>query len=146
MRYKDRRRAQAGTTLVELLVATTIMGIALALIIGTFSTGLLDATIAKRNVAGQAVIQAELDRITASTFNSSPLSYSDCYKTESSAPPVPASAFLGACPDSTYSLRADVSVTPLTPTATTQTWTVAVTTWPDGVPVGSNVSTIKSDR
>ena len=32
--YKDRRRAQAGTTLVELLVSLTIMGLALVLIVG----------------------------------------------------------------------------------------------------------------
>jgi prepilin-type N-terminal cleavage/methylation domain-containing protein len=141
--HADRRRAQAGTTLVELLVAITIIGIALVLIVGTFSTGLLDATIAKRNTSAQAVIQSELDRIQGGAFNASPQPYSECFKTEASDPPSGPLAFRTSCPDSSYSLRADVSVAPQSPTSTTQTWTVSIVTWPDTASAGTPVSVVK---
>jgi len=143
--YKDRRRAQAGTTLVELLVSLVIIGIALVLIVGTFSTGLLDASIAKRNTAAQAVIQTELDQIYASTFDPNAQEYSECFRTEVTAPPIRLS-FQNLCPDPTYTLRADVTVARQTPTSTTQTWTVAVVTWPDKLQAGTPVSTVKADR
>ena len=54
---RDRRKAQAGATLVEVLVAVVIMGLALTLIVGTFSTGLLDSAISKRNTAALGVVQ-----------------------------------------------------------------------------------------
>jgi type II secretory pathway pseudopilin PulG len=147
--HKDRRRAQAGTTLVELLVAITIIGTALVLIIGTLSTGLLDSTVAKRNASAQGVIQSELDRIRASTFNPSAQPYSDCFATVPPAPPaspVPPSptAYQGSC-GSGFSFRADVTVG-AGPTSTTQTWTVTVFTVPDDVQSGQPVATVKSDR
>jgi len=147
--YKDRRRAQAGTTLVELLVAITIIGTALVLIIGTLSTGLLDSTVAKRNSSAQGVIQSELDRIRASSFDSGAQPYSDCFATVLPAPPaspVPPSptAYQGSC-DSRFSFRADVTVS-AGPTSTTQTWTVSVVTVPDGATASPAVSTVKSDR
>ena len=143
---KDRRRAQAGTTLVELLVAIAIIGLALVLIVGTFSTGLLDAAVAKRNTATQAVIQTELGRISGSQYDPGALSYSECYKTEAADPPLPLANYKDACPDSTYSLRADVSLGSSPPTSTTQIWTVTVVTWPELASAGSSVSTVKADR
>ena len=106
--WKDRRRAQAGTTLVELLVSLMIVGLALVLVVGTFSTGLLDATVAKRNTAVQAVMQYELDQIGASPFNAAPSPYSDCFATESPTSPTSA-AFQGPCPSGSFTLRADVA-------------------------------------
>jgi len=144
--YKDRRRAQAGTTLVELLVAVVIIGVALTLIIGTFSTGLLDAAVAKRNTAAEAIIQSELNRIGASPFNGGAESYSECYKTEATDPPLLLTDYQDPCPDSTYSLRADVSLVTPPPTSTTQKWTVTVVTWPEQAQAGSPVSTVKADR
>jgi type II secretory pathway pseudopilin PulG len=144
-RWKDRRRAQAGTTLVELLVSLMIVGLALVLIIGTFSTGLLDASLAKRNTAVEAVVQYELDRIGASTFQSAPQPYSECFATESSIAPQPAAGYQGGCPGGQpYSLRADVTGTVSTPSS--QLWTITVNTWPNPAPVGSPISTYKVNR
>ena len=145
-RWKDRRRAQAGTTLVELLVSVTIVGLALVLIVGTFSTGLLDATVAKRNTAVEAVVQYELDQITASKFQPIPQAYSECFATESSIPPQPAVSYTGACPSGQpFTLRADVAWgTGLSPTS--QLWTITVNTWPNPSPIGSPVSTYKVSR
>lgn len=143
--WKDRRRAQAGTTLVELLVSLMVVGLALVLVVGTFSTGLLDATLAKRNTAGQAVIQFELDRISASLFSSSPLPYSECFATESATSPT-SIGYTANCPSAgNYSLRADVTWT-AGPTSTSQLWTVTVRTWPDASAVGSPLSTYKVSR
>jgi type II secretory pathway pseudopilin PulG len=143
---KDRRRAQAGTTLVELLVSLMIIGLALVLIIGTFSTGLLDASLAKRNTAAQAVVQYELDQVGASTFQSSPQPYSDCFATESSTAPQPAVSYQGGCPaGQPYTLRADVTWGS-GPTSTSQVWTITVSTWPNPAPIGTPVSTLKVNR
>jgi type II secretory pathway pseudopilin PulG len=144
--YRDRRRAQAGTTLVELLVALVIIGLALVLIVGTFSTGLLDAAVAKRNSAAQAVIQSELESISGAPFDSSAQSYSECFATEVSDPPVLLPSYLDPCPGSAYTLRADVVPQLQQPTPTTQTWTVTVVTWPDEAPAGGPVQTVKADR
>jgi type II secretory pathway pseudopilin PulG len=142
--WKDRRRAQAGTTLVELLVSLMIVGLALVLVVGTFSTGLLDATVAKRNTAVQAVTQYELDRIGASQFNASAPPYSDCFATESPTLPTSAS-FQGPCLSGSFTLRADVAWT-AGPTATSQKWTVTIVTWPDASAVGLPLSTYKVNR
>ena len=86
--YGDRRRAQAGTTLVELIVSLTIMGLALSLIVGTLSTGLLNSSVAKRDTAAAAVVQYEMDEISASAYNAAAPSYSDCFATENPQNPV----------------------------------------------------------
>ena len=127
----DRRRVQAGVTLVELLVAVSIAGLGLALVIGTLSTGLLDATLAKRNAAVQAVMQYETEQVGADAFSASTPSYSECFAIEHpGANPVTA-AFQAACPNSQYSLRADVSWTWLAQSNTVQVWTIAVVDpWP----------------
>jgi len=144
---KDRRRAQAGTTLVELLVSLMIIGLALVLIIGTFSTGLLDATLAKRNTAAEAVVQYELEQIGGSTFQSSPQQYSECFATESSMPPQPAVSYQGGCPvGQPFTLRADVTWGWLGPPSSRQVWTITVNTWPNPAPIGTPVSTYKVHR
>jgi type II secretory pathway pseudopilin PulG len=141
--YRDRRRAQAGTTLIELLVSLTVMGVALGLIVGTFGTALLDSTLTKRNTAAEAVIQYELDKISGSPFNSAPQPYSECFSTDSPTAPAPATGG-GGCPDPAYSLRADVTVAPLS--STSQVWTVTVNSWPVGAQVGQPVSTYRVNR
>ena len=141
---RDRRRAQAGTTLVELLVSQVIIGLALALVIGIFSSGLLDATIAKRNTAVQAVTQYELDRISGSAFNASPPAYSECFAIDNPTAPLALPAYRDRCP-AAFSLRADVSVA-AGPTATSETWTVSIMASPDWTQVGSPTSVIKVNR
>lgn len=124
---KDRRRRQAGTTLVELLVALTIAGLGLALVVGTLSTGLLDSTLAKRNAAVQAVMQYETEQVGAGAFSDSAPFYSECFASESpTSNPAVTSAFQGACPNNTYSLRADASWTWKPGSSTVQDWTIAV--------------------
>src|ERR1700736_697430 len=108
--WKDRRRAQAGTTLVELLVSVAIIGLALVLIVGTFSTGLLDATLTKRNTAAQAVIQYEMAKIQGSQFGTLPTSFSECFATESATDPVQVASG-GSCSGGPFTLRADVTMT-----------------------------------
>ena len=141
---KDRRRAQAGTTLIELLVSLVIIGLALALVIGVFSTGLLDATIAKRNTAVEAVLQYELDRVSGSSYDSSPSPYSECFAVDNPTAPLALPAYQGQCP-AAFSLRADVNVA-LGPTATSETWTVSIVASPDWTKVGSPTSIVKVNR
>jgi Tfp pilus assembly protein PilE len=122
---RDRRRAQAGTTLVELLVALTIAGFGLALVVGTVSTGLLDSTLIKRNAAVQAVLAYEMEQVTASPFNTPGTPYSDCFATENTASPASATGgYEGAC-QTGFALRADVSCLK-TCSNPVQTWTIEV--------------------
>lgn len=137
--YKDRHRAQAGTTLVELLVSLMIMGLALVLIVGTISTGLLDAALSKRNTAAEAVIQYELNKIAGAPFSLTPSGYQECFATESPATPAPAPC------SSDFTLRADVTVeTGSTPTR--QKWTVTIVSLTNGAQVGSPTSRSKVNR
>lgn len=133
---KDRRKAQAGTTLIELLVSLMIVGLALVLIVGTFSTGLLNATLAKRNTAVDAVVQYEMEKIGASAFSNSSAAYSECFATESPTSPAPA-----PCSSAQYTLRADVTWQPYS--ATVQQWTIAIISLPSGTPVAGGVSIYK---
>jgi type II secretory pathway pseudopilin PulG len=134
---KNRRRAQSGTTLVELLVSLMIVGIALVLIVGTFSTGLLNAAMAKRNTAVEAVTQYEMERIGASAFSSSaPAAYAECFATESPTSP-------GPCGGSQYTLRADVTWTWDQSSTTVQVWTITISSLPSGTQVGSPISILK---
>jgi type II secretory pathway pseudopilin PulG len=143
---RDRRQAQSGTTLVELLVSVVIMGMALALIVGTFSTGLLDAALAKRNTSGGAIAQYELAQISGGAYSASASPYSDCFATEdATSPPVPAASFQGGCTGSSYVLRADVAVAP-GPSPTSQLWSVTVVSWPSAGQVGNTVQIIKVNR
>ena len=144
---RDRRRAQAGTTLVELLVSLVIASMCLALIVGTLSTGLLNASLAKRNTSVQAVVKYEMDEVGASSFNANPTSYSECFATEDPTNPVRASGFQGSCPSGPYTMRADTSfVTWLDPTHTVQVWSISVSPLPSGGAVGDPVSVYKVNR
>jgi type II secretory pathway pseudopilin PulG len=137
---RDRRQAQAGATLVELLVSLVIMGLALTLIVGTFSTGLLQASLAKRNTAAVGVVQYELDQIGSGGASAPP--YSDCFATEDPAsPPVQATGFQGACPSSSYTLRVDLTTGP--GPSNTQVWSITVISVATGGQVGSTVQTIR---
>jgi len=143
--YNDRRRAQSGTTLVELLVSVTIMGIALALLVGTISTGLLNATLAKRNTAAEAVVQYEMDEIAASAFSNSPPSYSECFSTENPNAPSAAPSFQATCPDPSSTLRADVTASP-GPSLGSQIWSITIFSEPTNVQIGTSVQMIKVKR
>jgi type II secretory pathway pseudopilin PulG len=144
---RDRRQAQSGATLVELLVSVVIMGLALVLIIGTFSTGLLDAALAKRDTAATALVQYELNQISSGGASTPP--YSECFATEGpngqSPPPVLATGgFPGAC-TSSYTLRVDVTMSP-GPTLNTNTWSITVISLSNGAQVGVPVNMIKANR
>jgi type II secretory pathway pseudopilin PulG len=143
---RDRRQAQSGATLIELLVSLVIMGLALVLIVGTFSTGLIQATLAKRNTAAMAVVQYELEQISGRPYSGSAASYSDCFATEDpTSPPTPAASFQGTCTGSSYVLRADVAVAP-GPTPNSQLWSITVVSWPGAGQVGDTVQVIKVNR
>ena len=140
----DRRRAQAGTTLVELIVSMMIMGLALVLVVGTFSTGLLDATLAKRNTAAQAVAEYELGQLSGSVYNASAASYSQCFATEAPTAPSTLPSYQAACPGGAFTLRADVRL--VSTSNGVQLWTISIMSWPAGVSVGSPISTYKINR
>jgi type II secretory pathway pseudopilin PulG len=144
--FRDRRRAQAGTTLVEVLVSLVIASMALALIVGTFSTGLLNASLAKRNTAVEAIVKYEIDEIGASTFSSAAAPYSECFATEDPTSPVAATSFQGSCPDGPYTLRADVTWGWRDASNTVQVWSISVSAMPSGSTVGSSVSVYKVNR
>ena len=140
---RARRRAQAGTTLVELIVSMMIIGLALVLVVGTFSTGLLDASLAKRNTAAQAAAQYELGELSGSTYSASAPSYSECFATEAPTAPTVAS-YQGTCPPGPFTLRADVQL--VSTSGGVQLWTIAIVSWPTGTPIGSAISTYKINR
>jgi type II secretory pathway pseudopilin PulG len=142
---RDRRQAQSGATLVELLVSILIMGLALTLVIGMFSTGLLDSALAKRNTAATAVVQYELDHISGSPYTSSPQSYSDCFATESATTAPATLSYTSSCPSGVYTLRVDVQVA-AGPNPNSQLWSVTVRSWPAAGQIGSAVQTVKVNR
>jgi MSHA pilin protein MshD len=141
---RDRRQAQSGATLVELLVSIVIMGLALTIVIGTFSTGLLDSALEKRNTAATAVVQYELDQISGSPYNSPPQSYSDCFATENASAAPRTVGYQGSCTSNVYTLRADVQV--VAGQNNSQLWSITVFSWPALAKVGQPVQTIKVNR
>lgn len=141
-RRQRRHRAQAGTTLIELLVSTMIIGLAVLVLVGALSTGVIDATYAKRNTAVNAVIEYELEKIGASAYNSTPAQYSECFAVDSAITPAPV-GFGGACPSGTE-LRADVTGSNVE--TGWQDWVVQVRTYPGLGAVGATVSVYKVDR
>lgn len=143
---RDRRQAQSGATLVELLVSVVIMGLVLTIVIGTFSTGLLDSVLAKRNTAATAAVEYELDRIGGSPYNSSPQSYSECFATESATTAPMTRPFASSCPGSAYTLRVDVQVAAGPIPNNSQLWSITVRTWPGAGRVGVVVQTVKVNR
>jgi Tfp pilus assembly protein PilV len=141
-RRERRRRAQSGTTLIELLVSLMIMGLAVVVLIGSFSTALLDATLAKRDVAASAAGQYELEKIGASAFNATPSAYSECFAVDKPASPTQV-AMGGSCPAGT-NVRVDVSATTLQ--AGVQQWAVQVRSYPTLGLVGTAISVYKVNR
>ena len=99
---------------------------------------------AKRNTAAEAVVQYELDSIGGSRFNPSAQRYSECFATENPNAPVVLSGYQQPCPDNTFSMRADLHWTRVS--STVQVWTVAVTSWPAGTPIGTPVQVYKVNR
>lgn len=141
-RRQRRHRAQAGTTLIELLVSTMIIGLVVVLLVGAFSTGLLDATLTKRNTAVNAAVEYELERIGAATYASTPTPYSECFAVDTAATPTRV-GLAGGCPAGT-NLRADVTESNVQ--AGVQQWSVQVRTYPSLGAVGTKVSVYKVDR
>jgi Tfp pilus assembly protein PilV len=142
MRRFTGRQGQAGTTLVELLVSLVIIGMALVLVIGTISTGLLNSTLTKRNTAVQAVVQYEVESIGASTFNPSAQPYSDCFATETTTSPTTV-AYQAGCPGTDFTLRADMSWQWSTQSGSVQSWQISVVTLPFNTQVGTPLSVYK---
>ncbi|TMB94892.1 MAG: hypothetical protein E6J40_12915 [Chloroflexi bacterium] len=141
-RRRRRHRQQAGTTLIELLVSTLIIGLVLVLLVGAFSTGVLDTTLAKRNTAVAAAVQYELEKIGAATYSATPAEYSECFAVDN--PQRPATVgYGGSCPRSA-DLRADVTESEVQ--AGVQQWTVSIRTYPALGAVGSPVSVYKVKR
>ena len=138
-----RHRAQAGTTLVELVVSVAIIGLVMLLLVGAFSTGLLDATLVKRNTAADAATQYELERIQASTFSATPISYSECFAVDTPAGPAPVD-YQAACPSGS-NIRLDVTEADVQAGAIQQ-WTVQVVTYPALTVIGKPVSVYKINR
>lgn len=142
-RRAQRHRAQAGTTLVELVVSIAIIGLALTLLVGAFSTGLLDTTLVKRNTAADAAIQYELERIQATAFSTTPRSYSECFAVD--APGSPSLApYQGACAAGT-DVRLDVTESDYQPGAIQQ-WTIQAESYPSQTILGKPVSVYKIKR
>jgi Tfp pilus assembly protein PilV len=138
----SRHRAQSGTTLIELLVSTVIIGVALVLLVGMFSTGVIDSNLSKRQTAAQAATQYEEERIGAMQYSASPASYSECFASDGSGNPSVVS-YLGSCTGSAK-IRADVNATQLP--GSLQQWTIQIRTWPAPAPVGTSVSIYKVNR
>jgi len=130
----DRRRSQSGATLIEVMVSLMIASLALSLVVGTLSTGLLDATLAKRNTAVQAVMQYEMEQVTATAVSGS---FSDCFATEAPTAPAPATGYQGACPPGPYTLRADVNLQSTSGSASL--WSISVSGWPSGSGTGASL-------
>jgi Tfp pilus assembly protein PilV len=131
-----RRRAQAGTTLVELLVATVIMGLALVLIVGLFATGAIDSTLSKRDVSAEAATQYELDKIASAPYSANAFGYSDCFGTDGTVS-------AGSC-STASGVKADVSVTQVSNGL--QQWTITVSAWPAVTKIGKPVAVYKASR
>ncbi|MDQ2942210.1 MAG: type II secretion system GspH family protein [Candidatus Dormibacteraeota bacterium] len=140
-RSERRRRAQAGTTLIELLVSLMIIGLAVLVLVGSLSTGVLDATLAKRNTAANAAIEYEVEKIGAASYTSPPEPYSECFAIDTAVSPMNAAG--GQCPAGT-NLRADVTGSAVQ--AGVQQWTVQVRNYPSLDALGANVSVYKVDR
>jgi Tfp pilus assembly protein PilE len=141
-RKERRRRAQAGTTLIELLVSVMIIGLAVVVLVGAFSTALLDATLSKRNTAVIAAQEYEMEKITASQFSGTPLAYSECFAVDIAASPTQV-GLGGSCPGGT-NLRADVTEADVQ--AGVQQWAIRVVTYPSIGSIGSTLSVFKVSR
>ncbi len=132
-----RHRAQAGTTLIELLVTTVIIGVALVLLVGMFSTGVIDSNLAKRETGAQAATQYEVAKIDAKQADLN--GYSECFASDGSSSPTVV-GYRGNCPSSSR-VRADVSAAAVQPGGVNlEQWTIQVETWPAPAPIGKSLS------
>ncbi len=129
-RRQRRHRAQAGTTLIELLVSITIIGLVVTVLVGAFSTAVVDATVAKRTTAVNAAHEYELEKIGASVFNATPSPYSECFAVDVAGTDV----------------RADVTWSDVAGQTGLQQWDVRMVTYPSLGPIGSTLSVYKADR
>lgn len=119
-----------------------IIGLALLILVGAFSTGLLDATLTKRNTAINAAAEFEVEKIGAAAYAASPAPYSECFAVDVNAQPTQVT--LGApCPAGT-NLRADVTEEDVQPGV--QQWTVHMNTYPAIGAVGAPLSVYKVAR
>ncbi len=142
MRDRARRhRAQAGTTLIELLVATVIIGGALVLLVGLFSTGSIDSRLAARYTAAEAAVSYEIEKVGAMQFNANPSGYSECFASNGTDPTVV--SYQGSC-SAAAGLRADVSTSQ--PQDRPQMWTIQIFSWPAPARIGTAVSIYKVSR
>jgi type II secretory pathway pseudopilin PulG len=138
-RVQRRHRAQAGTTLVEMLVSIAIIGLVLVLLVGAVSDGIIDATLTKRNTAVSGAVEFELEKVGAATYTSTPAQYSECFAVDTPAYPTQV-GFGASCPAGT-NLRADVTETNVE--TGVQMWSVQINTYPSVAPVGTAVSVYK---
>lgn len=141
-RKQRRHRAQAGTTLIELLVSLMIIGLVLVVLVGAFSTSVLDATLAKRTTATNAAQAYEVEKIGASGFSGSPSPYSECFAVDNAA--TPTQVALGGSCAAGMDLRADVTESDVQPGL--QQWNVKVVTYPALGQVGTTISVYKANR
>jgi hypothetical protein len=137
-----RHRAQAGTTLIELLVSTAIIGGALVLLVGLFSTGAIDSRLAAKYTAAEAATSYEMEKVGAMPYSSNPTPYSECFASDGTGL-TPAPSYQGSC-SGNAGLRADVSATQ--PQDRPQLWTITINSWPAPAPIGSPVSFYKVAR
>lgn len=141
-RRQRRHRAQAGTTLIELLVSVMIIGLAVVILVGAFSTAVVDSTLSKQYSAVGAAQEYELEKIGASAFSGAPSAYSECFAVDADVSPTEV-GLGGSCASGT-NLRADVTESDVPPGV--QQWTVRLVTYPSVVAVGSTVSVYKVNR
>jgi hypothetical protein len=127
---------------VELLVSVGIIGLVVVLLVGAFSSGLVQSSLTRRDAAANATIRYELEAVAAAGFQDTPNGYSECFTIDADVVPRPV-AFMGSCRNG-ESLRADVSE--FEPEANVQQWTVTVRTWPQQAAVGKPVATFKVNR
>jgi hypothetical protein len=118
-------------------VASTIIGLALALMTGSFSSALLAARVARNTTTAEAIIQTEFDQVRAAPYNDADAAYSECFTSQGGQVRI---AYQGACTDADL-YRVDVSPSPYQPNV--QRWTVLVQTWPQPRPIVPSVDVLK---
>lgn len=76
---RRRRPSEAGTTLIELLVAVAIMGVAFVVVIGGIGTAIIGASSQKQQASANVVLRTAAETIT----------YQPCAELATYAPPSP---------------------------------------------------------
>ncbi|MHB8571835.1 MAG: PulJ/GspJ family protein [Candidatus Dormibacteria bacterium] len=144
---RDRRR-ERGMTLIEVLVSSVILSIALIYIVAAFSSATIGAAVAKRGTGFAMVTSAEKTRILGAAYSASATPYAACYATdEPGASPVPSPLVVAtptAC-GASYEFRADVVPTPQGSPGVYQ-WTIKVSVLPQPNVVNSPVVVYQGDQ